>query len=225
MLCFDGDMAGQRAQMRALERILPVLEPGRSVRLAVLPNGKDPDDLIGASGPDEFRKVILTARSLVDSLWERLQSEYELSKPESRAQFWQAVRRHVRSIGNNQVRSAYGDEIESRIALMRNQTRGDASMIVPRRAKRPQTGLVNRHRALVALLLAHPTMVSANFEALSMLDSGDEKLETLKKALIDAVIRDPDLDVIAIRDHLEGLKFGWSAGSINGGRYESQIAV
>ena len=208
VLCFDGDVAGQRAQLRALERILPVLEPGRSVRLAALPNGKDPDDLIGASGPDAFRKVVSTARSLVDTLWESLQSEYELSQPEARAQFWQAVRRHVRSIGNNQVRSAYGDEIESRIALMRNQTRGVASMFVPRRAQRPQTGLVNRHRALMALLLAHPTMVSANFEALSMLDSGDKKLESLKKALIDAVIRDPDLDVVAIRDHLEGLNLG-----------------
>jgi len=51
-------------------------------------------------------------------------------------------------------------------------------------------------------------MVSANFEALSMLDSGDEKLESLKKALIDAVIRDPDLDVVAIRDHLKGLNLG-----------------
>ena len=205
VLCFDGDVAGQRAQMRALERILPVLEPGRSVRLAALPNGKDPDDLIGASGPDAFRKVISTARSLIDALWESLQSEYQLSQPEARAQFWQAVRRHVRTIGNNQVRSAYGDEIENRIALMRNQTRGVESMPVSSRALRPKTGLVNRHRALVALLLAHPTLVSANFEALSMLDSGDKKLESLKKALIDVVIRDPDLDVIAIRDHLESL--------------------
>ena len=208
VLCFDGDVAGQRAQLRALERILPVLEPGRSVRLAALPDGKDPDDLIRASGPDAFRKVVSTARSLVDTLWEGLQSEYELSQPEARAQFWQAVRRHVRSIGNNQVRSAYGDEIESRIALMRNQTRGVASTFVPRRAQRPQTGLINRHRALVALMLAHPTMVSANFEALSMLDSGDKKLESLKKALVDAVIRDPDLDVVAIRDHLERLNLG-----------------
>ena len=208
VLCFDGDVAGQRAQMRALERILPVLEPGLSVRLAALPNGKDPDDLIGASGPDAFRKVVSNARSLVDTLWESLQSEYELSQPEARAQFWQAVRRHVRTIGNNQVRSAYGDEIESRIALMRNQTRGVASTFVPRREQRPQTGLVSRHRALLALLLAHPTMVAANFEALSMLDSGDKKLESLKKALIDAVIRDPDLDVVAIRDHLKSLNLG-----------------
>ena len=46
ILCFDGDAAGQRAQLRALERILPLLEPGRSVRLAMLPAGKDPDDVL-----------------------------------------------------------------------------------------------------------------------------------------------------------------------------------
>ncbi|MFL2845793.1 MAG: DNA primase [Candidatus Puniceispirillaceae bacterium] len=223
VLCFDGDAAGQRAQMRALERILPILEPGRSIRLAVLPEGKDPDDLIGASGPAEFRRVISTARSLVDTLWDSLQSDYQLSQPEARAQFWQAVRRHVRSIGNNQVRSAYGDEIESRIALMRNQTRGAAPTFLPRRSSRPQTGLVNRHRAMVALLLAHPTMVSANFEALSMLDFGDKKLESLKKALIDVVIRDPDLDVVAIRDHLEGLNLGDVLASITGDDMKARL--
>jgi hypothetical protein len=54
-------------------------------------------------------------------LWEQSQAEFDIRQPEARAQFWQAVRGHVRSIGNNQVRSAYGDEIESRIAAMRNQ--------------------------------------------------------------------------------------------------------
>ncbi|MDA8648681.1 DNA primase [Alphaproteobacteria bacterium] len=213
VLCFDGDAAGQRAQTHALKRILPLLEPGRSARLAVLPGGKDPDDLIAASGPEGFRKVIGTARSLVDSLWEQVQAEFDIRQPEARAQFWQAVRGHVRSIGNNQVRSAYGDEIESRIAAMRNQIRGISSMVAPRRASRPQTGLINRHRAVVALLLAHPSLVSANFEALSMLDSGDQSLESLKKALIDAVIRDPDLDAEAINYHLKGLNLDdvWAA--------------
>ena len=106
------------------------------------------------------------------------------------------------------MRRAYSDEVESRIAEMRNQTRGVSSKVVMRPAMRPQTGLINRHRAILALLLAHPSMISANFEALSMLDSEDEKLESLKKALIDTVIRDPDLDAVAIRHHLEGLNFG-----------------
>ena len=223
VLCFDGDAAGQRAQMRALERILPLLEPGRSARLAVLPEGKDPDDLIAASGPEEFRKVISTARSLVDSLWEQIQAEFDIRQPEARAQFWQAVRGHVRSIGNNQVRSAYGDEIESRIAAMRNQIRGISSMVAPRRASRPQTGLINRHRAVVAILLAHPSLVSANFEPLSMLDSGDQSLESLKKALIDAVIRDPDLDAAAINYHLQVLNLGDVLAAVTGDDMKARL--
>ena len=223
VLCFDGDAAGQRAQTRALERILPLLEPGRSARLAVLPEGKDPDDLIAASGPEGFRKVIGTARSLVDSLWEQIQAEFDIRQPEARAQFWQAVRGHVRSIGNNQVRSAYGDEIESRIAAMRNQIRGISSMVAPRRASRPQTGLINRHRAVVALLLAHPSLVSANFEALSMLDSGDQSLESLKKSLIDAVIRDPDLDAAAINYHLQGLNLGDVLAAVTGDDMKARL--
>ena len=223
VLCFDGDAAGQRAQTRALERILPLLEPGRSARLAVLPEGKDPDDLIAASGPEGFRKVIGTARSLIDSLWEQVQAEFDIRQPEVRAQFWQAVRGHVRSIGNNQVRSAYGDEIESRIAAMRNQIRGISSMVAPRRASRPQTGLINRHRAVVALLLAHPSLVSANFEALSMLDSGDQSLESLKKALIDAVIRDPDLDAEAINYHLKGLNLDDVLAAVTGDDMKARL--
>jgi DNA primase len=225
VLCFDGDAAGQRAQTRALERILPLLEPGRSARLAVLPEGKDPDDLIAASGPEGFRKVIGTARSLIDSLWEQVQAEFDIRQPEARAQFWQAVRGHVRSIGNNQVRSAYGDEIESRIAAMRNQIRGISSMVAPRRASRPQTGLINRHRAVVALLLAHPSLVSANFEALSMLDSGDQSLESLKKALIDAVIRDPDLDAEAINYHLKGLNFDDVLAAVTGDDMKARLPL
>jgi DNA primase len=223
VLCFDGDAAGQRAQARALERILPLLEPGRSARLALLPEGKDPDDLIATSGPEGFRKLIGTARSLVDSLWERTQAEFDVRQPEARAHFWQAVRGHVRSIGNNQVRSAYGDEIESRIAAMRNQIRGISSVLAPRRASRPQTGLINRHRAVVALLLAHPSLVSANFEALSMLDSGDQSLERLKKALIDAVIRDPDLDAAAINYHLQRLKLGDVLAAVMGDDMKARL--
>ncbi|MGB2071676.1 MAG: DNA primase [Candidatus Puniceispirillaceae bacterium] len=223
VLCFDGDAAGQRAQRRALERILPLLEPGRSARLAVLPEGKDPDDLIAESGPEGFRKLIGTARSLVDSLWDQTQAEFDIRQPEARAQFWQAVRGHVRSIGNNQVRSAYGDEIESRIAAMRNQIRGISSMVAPRRASRPQTGLINRHRAVVALLLAHPSLVSANFEALSMLDSGDQSLESLKKAAIDAVIRDPDLDAAAINYHLQQLNLGNAVAAVTGDDMKARL--
>ena len=66
---FDGDKAGQSAAQRAVERVLPLLEPGRSVRLAVLPEGQDPDDILRQQGPDGLRRILSAATGLLDSLW------------------------------------------------------------------------------------------------------------------------------------------------------------
>ena len=210
ILCFDGDAAGQRAQMRALERLLPLLEPGRSARLAMLPEGKDPDDVLRSDGSDGLLKVLAMARSLVDSLWTGLSAQHDLRQPEQRAEFWQQIRGMVRQIGHNQVRGAFADDIEARIAAMRTASRGDArnfgAMQRPR-VRRPAAGAIHRHRAICALIVTHPELVSEQFEQLLSIDSGDPALERLKKAAIDAVIRDPDLDAAALRHHLQRLDF------------------
>ena len=210
ILCFDGDAAGQRAQMRALERLLPLLEPGRSARLAMLPEGKDPDDVLRSDGSDGLLKVLAMARSLVDSLWTGLSAQHDLRQPEQRAEFWQQIRGMVRQIGHNQVRGAFADDIEARIAAMRTASRGDArnfgAMQRPR-VRRPAAGAIHRHRVICALIVTHPELVSEQFEQLLSIDSGDPALERLKKAAIDAVIRDPDLDAAALRHHLTGLNF------------------
>ena len=52
ILCFDGDQAGLKAAWRAADLILPSVQPGRTARFALLPEGKDPDDLVKADGPD-----------------------------------------------------------------------------------------------------------------------------------------------------------------------------
>src|SRR5262249_35774029 len=56
ILCFDGDAAGQRAAGRAAERALPMLEPGKSLRFALLPNGEDPDSFVRKRGAEALRE-------------------------------------------------------------------------------------------------------------------------------------------------------------------------
>ena len=56
-----------------------------------------------------------------------------------------------------------------------------------------------------------------------MLDSGDQSLESLKKALIDAVIRDPDLDAEAINYHLQGLNFGDVLAAVTGDDMKARL--
>lgn len=59
---FDGDDAGKNAAMRSLEVLL---KEGIEPYIALLPAGMDPDDFIGARGPDELKKLIEGADSLV----------------------------------------------------------------------------------------------------------------------------------------------------------------
>ena len=127
----------------------------------MLPAGKDPDDVLGESGPEGLRKI-LAAQALVDSMWTTTAAQFDTQQPEARAQFWQAVRGLVRSIGNNQVRGAYGDEIENRIAAMRSQTRAKPPVLW-RGGNSARTGLMHRHRAILALILAHPALVPCQF--------------------------------------------------------------
>src|SRR5207249_6284297 len=70
VLCFDGDVAGQRAALRALGRALPLLQPGHSLRFATLPPGDDPDSLIRNAGSSAFAAILAAARPLSEVLWQ-----------------------------------------------------------------------------------------------------------------------------------------------------------
>ena len=48
IIALDGDTAGLRAGQRLIDLALPLLEAGKSLRFALMPEGKDPDDLIRA---------------------------------------------------------------------------------------------------------------------------------------------------------------------------------
>lgn len=69
VVVFDGDPAGETAALRGLEIFL---EGEMSVKVAVLPAGKDPDSLIGEKGAEEFRKYLNQAQDFFDFKWQYL---------------------------------------------------------------------------------------------------------------------------------------------------------
>jgi DNA primase len=69
VLCFDADNAGQNAATRSLD---PLLAAGLSIRVASIPNGKDPDDFIKQNGADAFREIINNSEGFFDWHLKRL---------------------------------------------------------------------------------------------------------------------------------------------------------
>ena len=116
VIALDGDEAGQRAAERLIDLALPMLAPGKSLRFCILPEGRDPDDLIRAEGPGAMRRALEAARPLVEMLWLRETGAGALDTPERRAALDQRLRAALRRIADTSVRDHYAAEIKARRA-------------------------------------------------------------------------------------------------------------
>ncbi|HJQ59234.1 MAG TPA: DNA primase, partial [Vineibacter sp.] len=140
-LCFDGDKAGQRAALRAAERALPHLKPGKSLRFVSLPPGHDPDSLIRANGAAALEACLKQARPLVDMVWDMETQGQPMDTPERSASVAVALQRRVNEIGDEVVRRYYHDEIvRKRLWEARRGQRATAS----RRPARPDDSRFRR---------------------------------------------------------------------------------
>src|ERR1700728_2908971 len=133
ILCFDGDDAGRRAAYRALDLALPLLKPGKSLKLARLPDGEDPDDLARSGGRDAIEDVLGAARPLAQMLWARESEAGPSDTPERRAAFEARIVEVTAAVGDESVRRYYRQDFSARLRQMfapQNFTRNDGS---PRR--------------------------------------------------------------------------------------------
>ncbi|NNF80625.1 MAG: DNA primase [Rhizobiales bacterium] len=136
VLCFDGDVAGRKAAYRAVDTALALLQPGYSLRFALLPEGQDPDDLITEGGRGAIEKFLENAKPLAAMLWERELETSDLTTPERRADFEQRLFAAVRQVGDERVRAHYSDHIQTKL----KELWGSAGTFRPPRAKRQKSG-------------------------------------------------------------------------------------
>ncbi len=115
MLCFDGDGAGIRAANRAADLALPHIKPGRTVRFALLPDGKDPDDLVRHDGRAPFDKVLAQAKPLAEMIWSREISKGTFDTPEARAELEARLKQMISVIADENVRRHYQQDIRDRL--------------------------------------------------------------------------------------------------------------
>lgn len=73
ILAYDGDKAGIAAAKRAWDIALPL---GMNVKMAILPEGKDPADLI-QDNPEEFKEIIKSAKHVIEFTTERILEKTE----------------------------------------------------------------------------------------------------------------------------------------------------
>jgi DNA primase len=87
VFCFDGDRAGRAAAWRALQNALPEAREGREIRFLFLPEGEDPDSLVGSEGGEAFEARLAGALPLSEYLIAHLRTEADISHADGKARF------------------------------------------------------------------------------------------------------------------------------------------
>jgi DNA primase len=134
ILCFDGDKAGRKAAYRALDVALPLIQPGKTLRFAMLPEGEDPDDLARSGGAPAVAAVLAAARPFVDLLWMRETEDAPVDTPERRAALERRLFGLIRDISDEGLRRHYSDALRERFDALFGRARGGAGFRGERRA-------------------------------------------------------------------------------------------
>ncbi|MBQ2882193.1 MAG: DNA primase [Alphaproteobacteria bacterium] len=122
ILCLDGDAPGTKAAMRSVDRVLPILKAGYSLKFMFLPDNMDPDEYLKAHGKDSFASLMAKTSPLIDILWRKYTEDQDSSTPEKKALIETTLLNEVNKIADATVRSYYAQEIKNRIYLNYKQS-------------------------------------------------------------------------------------------------------
>jgi DNA primase len=203
ILCFDGDAAGARAAARAAELALPLLAPERTLQLATLPAGEDPDTLVRRQGVAGMQSVLDAARPLAVALYDLMREAGGEATPEQRAAFRARLEAAAKRIPDRSLAGEYRRVLLDRFFAARTgPRRGSPPPRTPVRSA-PVAGAVvaERSRILTAILLRHPTLLHDVGHAYAALDL-PQPLNRLREGLCDWVDMADALDSQALTDHL-----------------------
>jgi DNA primase len=222
VVCLDGDDAGLRAAGRLVERALPVLKPGKSLRFALLPAGHDPDSALRAWGRESLAARLDEAIGLTEFLWSIETRGVNLASIERRA----ALDRRLRDLAGRIADRDLGRRfLEAMVKRMRAAFAGGEPG--RRAARSPLAGPGERgvgaarlrsgrlladpegvvERELLGPIVVHPELLSEVEEDLAAEEFAHPKLEELRRGIISWYGEHGDLDLGDLRSHLTEVGF------------------
>lgn len=201
ILCFDGDSAGIKAALRSVDRALPILSAGYSLKFMFLPDKMDPDEFLQAKGAEAFAKMMENTTPLMQLLWDKNFKGQPSSTPEQKALLEKNIMEEVAKIKDEKVRSYYVQEMQKRI--YENLGRGTLKPLFSSKNTFSKSNNAPRHhsgikppladidlRFITAGMLIFPELIGEFEEKLLMFDITKFSLYNMLQAVIDAFHQD-----------------------------------
>ncbi len=199
IIALDGDKAGLRAAYRLIDLSLPLLKTGKALRFSIMPEGKDPDDLIRNEGASLFKNLIDEAVPMVDLIWRRETEGKSFDSPERRAGLDKSLSDVIALIKEKNLKNHYRNalfqarrqffgiqntgktEFKSNSRLM-PQSNTKSSFLVAADEKTVSAQI--RGSTIIAVLMTFPELIEIFYDELIMIDLVSPDCDLILKELV-----------------------------------------
>jgi DNA primase len=231
LACFDGDTAGRKASLRALEIFLQAGLLGRGV---FLPQGHDPDTLVHERGADHLNELLNSAELLIEMFFQEQAALAPKGRAavDKRAGVLTSISEKLRLIKdefqfNLLVRKAVdlvGFTDREETMLRREARRASRPVASPQRAtagsnlpspgaRPPLDAFVQAKLGLVALALYYPDLRPELKSRLGSLDLTEDAIGSVLEEICAAANGTAALEV-AVMSQLDEQYRGWLSGTL-----------
>ena len=183
VVALDGDRAGVNAAYRLIDLALPLIETGKTIKFALMPEGYDPDDLIKERGRDAMQNLVDEAISLADLLWRRETEGLSFDNPEARAALDKKLDQALSNIRDRQLKYHYQQHFKdlkwtafikkSGKKFSGSQNNANAGKAVKGSfiANSDKKNFISlKETVILAILVKYPSLIDPNKEKLTTLE-------------------------------------------------------
>ena len=115
IICLDGDSSGQKAALRAAERLFPLVKADNNIFFLTLPQDMDPDSYINQNGRESFLKFAESKLEIQNFIWDSYYKEVNKNNPHSLTLFEKKIKALCNNVQDKTLAKYFLDNFTKRI--------------------------------------------------------------------------------------------------------------
>jgi len=202
IICLDGDVSGQKAALRAAERLFPLMKPDFNIYFLTLPENLDPDAYINLKGKESFIKLTESKVEIQNFLWDSYSHGVDKNNPHALALFEKKIKALCNGVKDKTLAKYFLDSFIQKInELTPNLNFRKNNFIKFKKTSYPlqQTKDIYKQRSkfeekelrefsILFLVINSLDIFRKNIELISEMTFSNKKINEFKKKLVDYLL-------------------------------------
>ena len=202
IICLDGDKSGQKAALRAAERLFPLMKADFNIYFLTLSENLDPDSYINQEGKESFIRLAESKVEIQNFVWNSYYQDVDKNNPHSLTLFEKRIKALCNEVKDKTLAKYFLDSFTQKInELTPNLNFRKNNFIKFKKANSPlqQTKDVYKQRSrfeekelkefsILFLVINSLDIFRKNIELISEMTFSSKKINEFKQKLIDYLL-------------------------------------